>query len=164
VTATLPGSVPASPTSVTDMEEALHALLQSLRRDRLHEYLLGLAGEDLDRPAVVLLYALHTRGAELRMSDVADKLHVDAATVTRKAQQLERAGLVERARDPQDGRAFRLALTDAGQRAIDAVLAARRQWLGELLAEWTTTDRTDLTRLLRQFADTVDRHLELLDG
>ena len=39
--------------------------------------------------------------ASLRLTDLADRLRIDAPAVTRKAQRLERMGLVSRGRDPQ---------------------------------------------------------------
>ena len=56
--------------------------------------------------------------------------------MTRKAQRLERLGLVSRARDADDARASRLRLSEQGEEAICRFLLARHQWLTTLLADW----------------------------
>jgi len=48
---------------------------------------------------------------ELRQVDLAEKLDVEAITLCRMIDRLEEAGLVERLRDPEDRRAWRLKLT-----------------------------------------------------
>lgn len=56
--------------------------------------------------------------AGIRVRDVADRLHVSGAFVTAEANKLQQAGLVAKARDPDDGRAVRLHLTAEGRRRI----------------------------------------------
>jgi len=146
------------------IESALHALTRSLKQARLREFLLAEARVDIDQAGLAVLYVLHVEGTSLRLTDLAERLRIDAPAVTRKAQQLERSGLVSRARDAEDGRASRLQLTPQGRRTINRFLAARRAWLTRLLAHWPLTEQTELARLLRQFNADVDRHLRQLDG
>jgi DNA-binding MarR family transcriptional regulator len=63
-----------------------------------------------------------------------------APAVTRKTQQLERLGLVGRARDASDARAWLLRLTPEGHRALSQFLLARHQWLATLLVDWPLTE------------------------
>ena len=146
------------------IESALHSLSRSLRQVRLHDFLRAEARVDVDRAGMALLYVLHVNGASLRLTDLAEQLHIDAPAVTRKAQQLERAGLVGRTRDTTDGRATRLQLTAAGGRTISRILTARRAWLTGLLSGWPESEQTEFARLLRQFTSDVDRHLGGLDA
>ncbi len=108
------------------------------------------------RPAWPVLYVLHAGGTGLRLTDLAEQLRIDAPAVTRKAQQLERSGLVSRTRDTQDGRATRLRLTAQGRRTVNRFLAARRAWLTRLLAGWPEAEQIEFARLLRQFNGDVD--------
>lgn len=50
-----------------------------------------------------------------RISDLVDVLGMDRTTLTAALKPLERRGLVQARRDARDGRARRLALTDAGR-------------------------------------------------
>jgi DNA-binding MarR family transcriptional regulator len=155
---------PVPDEAIGEIESALHSLGRSLRQVRLHEFLLAEARVDIDQAGLAFVYVLHVEGTSLRLTDLAERLRVDAPAVTRKAQQLERAGLVSRARDAEDGRATRLQLTAQGRRTINRFLAARQAWLTGLLAGWPLTEQNELARLLRRFTADVDRQLEELDG
>jgi DNA-binding MarR family transcriptional regulator len=149
---------------IGEIEAALHSLARSLKQVALHEFLLAEARVDVDQAGLAALYVLHLAGTGLRLTDLADQLRIDAPAVTRKAQQLERAGLVSRTADLQDGRASRLQLTPQGRRTINRFLVARRAWLTSLLAGWPLTEQTELARLLRQFTSEIHRHLGEIDG
>lgn len=77
---------------------------------------------------------------------------VTSGAMTSRLDRLERAGLVERRSDPGDRRAIRVRLTPTGQEravmALDAVLAADRQFLDPLDPDDHTTVAGALKRLL----------------
>jgi DNA-binding MarR family transcriptional regulator len=149
--------------AVDGIESALHSLSRALRRSRLHEFLLAQARVDADQAGLAVLYVLHAEGRGLRVTDLAEQLRIDAPAVTRKAQQLERSGLVSRSRDIADARVIRLQLTTAGRRTIGRFLAARRKWLGSLLAGWPEPEQAEFARLLRRFTGDIDRQMGELD-
>jgi DNA-binding MarR family transcriptional regulator len=141
-------------------DEALQTVARSITQVRVHERLLRLAGVRLDRAGATLLFKLAAKGDSLRVTDLAEVLGVDAPTVTRKVQQLERDGLVTRQSDPDDGRASRIRLTPAGRRTIERVRRARRAWLDRLLRSWDDDDLSDLADLLGRFAEDLDRDMD----
>jgi DNA-binding MarR family transcriptional regulator len=145
--------------SVDRIEVALQVVARSITQVRLHERLLQAAGVRLDRAGATLLHKLHLHGA-LRVTVLADLLGVDAPTVTRKIQQLERDGLVGRDADPDDRRATRIHLTPAGRRTLDRVMKARRQWLDKLLQDWNDTELEAFASLLGKFSDTLAHEVE----
>jgi DNA-binding MarR family transcriptional regulator len=157
-------TVPEVDGAIDEIESALHALAQALKQVRLHEHLLARARVDVDRAGVALLYVLYMEGASLRVTDLAEQLRIDAPAVTRKAQQLEKSGLVGRSRDPGDARATRLQLTAQGRRTINRILAARRAWLTTVLSSWPKAEQSELARLLCLLVESVDRQLKDLDG
>jgi DNA-binding MarR family transcriptional regulator len=61
----------------------------------------------------------------LRQAELARRLGVEPPTVTRMVQRLERAGLVERVRDPHDARLLRVRATPRA-RLLEGVV--RRAW------------------------------------
>lgn len=154
---------------MTTIESALHSLVRWLRQPRLHDYICRQAGDGVDQAGLALLYVLHGHHAllgpeaSLRITDVAAQLDIDAPAVTRKAQQLERLGLLCRARDQVDARAWRLRLTAKGQQVVTRFLAARRGWLATVLADWPADDRREFARLIGRFADDTNRYLRELD-
>jgi DNA-binding MarR family transcriptional regulator len=146
--------------AVDEIEAALHLLARSLRQVRLHEFLLAEARVDADQAGLAVLYVLHVAETSLRLTDLAEQLRIDAPAVTRKAQQLERAGLVSRTGDQLDARVTRLELTAEGRQTINQFLAARRAWLTTILAGWPEAERSDFARLLRRFTGGIYRQQE----
>jgi DNA-binding MarR family transcriptional regulator len=157
--------MPAEPDDVciASIESALHALARRLKQARLHDYFTREAGVEIDQAGLAVLYVLHGEKASPRVTDVAARLSIDAPAVTRKAQQLERLGLVSRARDADDARASRLQLTPEGRRVLRRFLLARHRWLTSLLADWPPAERREFARLMGRFTEDIHRHLDELD-
>ena len=61
---------------------------------------------------------------------------------------LERLGMAERRPDPADRRAKLVAITDAGQAALDVANAAWERLLTQIFGSLSEADRTTLVRLL----------------
>jgi DNA-binding MarR family transcriptional regulator len=83
----------------------------------------------------------------LRQTDLAEQLGVEPPTITRMVRRLERGGLVERRRDPDDGRTLRIHPTQRA-RVLEAMV--RRTWSdldGELLAALGGADAERFRRL-----------------
>jgi DNA-binding MarR family transcriptional regulator len=138
----------------TTAEEAVMVLLGRLGR-RMRS---RLPGEDLDFPAILLLKALLQ--GPMRLSSLAAHLDVDASTVSRQVRQLEDRGLVERAGDPDDGRASRIALSDEGRVRLERGGRRRRAFVAQLLEEWPAQDREQLRLLLNRLLEDLDQHQE----
>ena len=157
------GQASVDDATIATIETALHSLSRRLKQAQLKDYISRQAGDDMDQAGMALLYALHGEETSLRVTDLAARLSIDPPAVTRKAQQLERLGLVSRARDTGDARACRLQLTPEGRQVLGRFLLARHQWLTELLADWPLAECREFARLLSRFADDIDQHLAELD-
>jgi DNA-binding MarR family transcriptional regulator len=144
--------------------QGLVSVARLLSQGRIFEQILRQAKVDVGRADVALLHSLSAAGDCVRLGDLADRLGVDAPTVTRRVQQLEGRQLLGRASDPRDKRACLVHLTPAGQRIITRVLLARQRWLEGVLGTWSKRDREELGRLLTRFVDDVGTDLEGHDG
>ena len=149
--------------AIDALEAALQSLVRLLKQTRLHGYVYDRAHVDVDQAGVALLSVLAQEEHSLRLTEIAERLRIEAPAVSRKAQLLERSGLVSRSHDPHDGRASRFELTAAGHDVVDRVRAARREWLLTVLADWPTEARAEFARLVRRFTADARRHLEGLD-
>ncbi|HEY7946066.1 MAG TPA: MarR family transcriptional regulator [Acidimicrobiales bacterium] len=159
------GSLRASADTTTGaIDAALLSVARIMNQVRIHAKLRARAGVDIDRAGAAVLYKLLVEPDSPRLCDLAERLGIDSPAVTRKVQQLEQLGLVVRAPDPEDGRASRLLLTRDGKKSIERLLAARRLWLEERLAEWPTDDRAEFARLLQLFASTIDPDSDVRHG
>ncbi len=108
--------------------------------------------------ALMLLFPLRTLGP-LRVTDLAELKQADPSTISRQTAQLVKAGLARREADPEDGRASRLAITEAGLDACRRLHEARQTWLRTVLTDWPA-DRVDaFTGLFEQFNSSVEAHL-----
>ncbi|MEU9045976.1 MULTISPECIES: MarR family transcriptional regulator [unclassified Kitasatospora] len=135
-----------------DIADALGLLLRRSTRARLYTRLTEGLGEAVDDLTYPVLSGL-ARTGPYSAADLGREIGLDRTTVTRRADRLEQAGLLQRRPDPADGRATLLALTDDGH----AVIAATRQRLAagieDSLATWPQADARDFARLLRRFVD-----------
>jgi DNA-binding MarR family transcriptional regulator len=157
------GQASADDETIATIETALYSLARRLKQAQLKDYISRQAGDDIDQAGMAVLYVLHGENDSLRITDLAARLGIDPPAVTRKAQQLERLGLVSRARDTDDARASRLRLTPEGRRVLKRFLLARHQWLTTLLADWPPAECREFARLISRFADDIDQHLAELD-
>jgi hypothetical protein len=69
---------------------------------------------------------------------------------------LEHRGLVDRRKDPADGRVVLVALTATGRRRVDAALEAHAANELDIISALSTHDRDDLTRVLRRLHLALD--------
>ncbi|SDT68614.1 MarR family winged helix-turn-helix transcriptional regulator [Actinoplanes derwentensis] len=113
--------------------------------------------------ALMLLPPLRAMGP-LRVTDLAEVKGADPSTVSRQAAQLVKAGLARREADPADGRASRLAVTEAGVAACERVREARVAMLTEVLADWPASRIAAFTDLFHDFNDEVEAHLRTDPG
>lgn len=89
----------------------------------------------------VIVYA-----GEIRPSDLARLEEVKRPTIARTIGELEALRLVERTRDPEDGRGFRLKATAEGARVLAEGQARRIRPLIEALEQMEVGDRSQLAR------------------
>jgi DNA-binding MarR family transcriptional regulator len=116
----------------------------------------------MDRAAYLLLHHLVSEGAE-NVNVLADRLGLDASTVTRQVAVLEKAGHARRSRDPHDGRAVLVEPTDAGVDALAEHRAERRALYGDVLGSWSRLDRALLAELLGRLNSSLTEHRRRAD-
>lgn len=144
-------AVPASP-EVIDIERALSRITYLATRARQHEKLMARAGVPLDRAAVALLRRM-ADSEPLRPGELAHRLGVEASHVTRQVQQLLKSGYVDRVPDPDDRRAQRLQLTEAGREAVRRVREAGVRGMQTALSGWSPEELGQLAGLFHRMVD-----------
>jgi DNA-binding MarR family transcriptional regulator len=92
-------------------------------------------------------------GDGIRLSDLAEALHIAPRSATEVADGLQERGLLERTPDPGDRRAVILRPTDEGRRVRAEVGRARAADSAELFARLEPADRAELARILRTLTD-----------
>jgi DNA-binding MarR family transcriptional regulator len=84
------------------------------------------------------------REGPIRLTTLAAKEGVSQPSMTQLVQRLERAGLVTRLADPDDGRACLIAITAQGQALLDERKRMRRERLAMLIATLTDEEQSAL--------------------
>jgi DNA-binding MarR family transcriptional regulator len=130
------------------------AVEQCMRASRV---LVGIAVRSIEAspdPLTVVqhrcLVLLEEYGA-LPVGFIAAELGVNQSNASRLCDRLERAGLVERRRAPDDGRSVTVHITTEGIRALARVADLRRYEIHEVLSGMNARDVRDLNRALAAF-------------
>jgi DNA-binding MarR family transcriptional regulator len=108
-----------------EIGETAHALRKAF--DRLA------VGLGVTRAQWKVLFKL-TRMPGLRQVELADMLDLEPITLCRIVDRLEEAGLVERTRDPEDRRAWRLHVTAKAQPLVDQLHGIGEQLVAQAFA------------------------------
>ncbi len=125
---------------VVNLHRALNALLHADIREAT-----GLEGAEFE----FLLRLARFPGPRTHASKVAARMGFSSAGTTKLVARLEDNGMIERIRDPQDGRAFQVALTGAGEAALRTGLEAHIPRLDtEMISRLTAAQRRQLQDLL----------------
>ena len=136
--------------------DSLFAQICRLKHARIHT-LLETLGLYRGQPSV--LQALWEQEG-LMHTELARRLQVQPATITKMLQRMEKAGFVERRPDPDDQRVSRVYLTDAGRAVRADVQQVWRQLEEEAFASFTLEERV----LLRRFFLQVRENLKHVTG
>src|SRR4051794_24106642 len=138
-------------TSVTEIKEELAPRLR-LAVTRMARRLRQEAGVDLG-PSQVAALATVERHGPLSPSELAEIERIKRPTATRIVRHLEEAGLVERVKDPADGRASILSVTGGGRRLLKRLRERKMAYLAKRLGDLDADER-----------HTLERAAELLEG
>jgi DNA-binding MarR family transcriptional regulator len=125
---------------VVNLHRALNTLLHADIRAAT-----GLDGTEFE----FLLRLARLPGPRAHASKVAALMGFSSAGTTKLVARLEDKGMIDRVRDPEDGRAFQVALTDTGEAALRAGLKAHIPRLDtEVVTRLTAAQRRQLQDLL----------------
>jgi len=131
-----------------EIGETAHALRKAF--DRLA------VGLGVTRAQWKVLFKL-TRKPGLRQVELADLLELEPITLCRIVDRLEEAGLVERVRDPEDRRAWRLHVTARAQPLIDKLQAVGTVLVDQAFSGIDPKDIEITRRVLAQARENAGR-------
>lgn len=140
-----------------DREAAARALQTQLLNFKrtLHMIRTGSSLHQRATAAGVPVLGLLKRGGPQRTTAIAAEFCLDPSTVSRQVDALVRSGHVEKVRDPDDGRAMLVQLTDLGTTELHEHVRAINATLNGILDGWTVADLHTLTTLLGRLNDDV---------
>jgi DNA-binding MarR family transcriptional regulator len=136
------------------LREALRHLLvahQALQDNRRP------CGKSLPLPHAYALLELLQRGP-MRIKELSRLLSIDNSNVSRLCARMEEYGDLERHRDPEDGRAWRVALTAQGRTLAQSVDISSAAHFARLLEQ--LEDPQQITRALEALAQVMEQARE----
>jgi DNA-binding MarR family transcriptional regulator len=136
--------------------DSLFAQICRLKHARIHTLLEALG---LYRGQPSVLRALWEQEG-LMHTELARRLQVQPATITKMLQRMQKAGFIERRPDPDDQRVSRVYLTEAGRAVRANVQEVWRQLEEEAFAGFTLEERV----LLRRFFLHIRENLKHVTG
>jgi DNA-binding MarR family transcriptional regulator len=99
-------------------------------------------------PRFDLMAQLERAPQGLQMGELSRRLLVTGGNVTGIVDQLERAGLLVRAEDPADRRAYLVKLTKEGRRQFAQMAAAHETWIEKLFSGLSVREQRTLNESL----------------
>ena len=87
------------------------------------------------------------------VSELAERLRVNPSTVTDFTDRLARQRLVDRRRDPEDGRVVHVYLTEEGRRVLQGIDVASRAYMYEIFRRLGPERLRALIDLLEELAE-----------
>ncbi|WP_310964773.1 MarR family winged helix-turn-helix transcriptional regulator [Nocardioides terrisoli] len=139
--------------ATTALEHELSAIMRRIRRATSTRA--RMVDPQLPSAAYSILRSLHENGPQ-RSSALAEVFAIDKGAVSRQVALLEQFGFVERAPDPEDGRAQILTATGAAVERLREVDRLRRRWYEERLSDWSDAEIRELAVQLGRYNAAMD--------
>ena len=92
---------------------------------------------------------------EIRATELAEKLGIGTAGLSRHISELVEAGYVCRRPHPEDGRAFLISLTPAGIQAVSEEMRRRSAALQHILEDWSDEEALAANESLTRITETL---------
>jgi MarR family 2-MHQ and catechol resistance regulon transcriptional repressor len=109
----------------------------------------SITGNGLNISDFNILEALYHKGP-MAINTIGEKVLLTSGSMTAAANRLESKGLLERVRDPLDGRCFYLHLTKTGLQLIRGVYQRHSENLDKIFECLDENERKELVRLLKK--------------
>ena len=110
---------------------------------------------DLQSSSYLMLSWLEQHGP-MRASAMAESFGIDKGAISRQVQHLMDLGLVDRAPDPEDGRATLVSASAVAEARLADIHGDRRRWLDAKLGDWSSDDLARLVDLLGRYNTALD--------
>lgn len=133
------------------LDNAMRVFFQTIKRPQHWSHVTRRSGIIIDRPSAIILKLLDAQ-SPCHVQDLADHLGIEAPSITRKTQELERAGYLRRSPGKDDRRAVDLRITGRGRSAAKRLSSAQREIIADVLQDWQPSERHRFARLFERFS------------
>ena len=140
--------------SLSEFSERVNEIMPVISREFLRHQTAEFFKAKLTMPQFIVLDILHRQG-ELKMTDLANFMHVTTAAVTGIVDKLVKSGYAKRANDPKDRRIIKVGLTAKGDSVIEKMLDHRKKIMMRIFGIITDQEREEYLRILEH----INSHL-----
>ena len=140
----------AKQSAVVGQDDLLDALVQT---SFVTMAVLSKVGAEHDLSLTQLRVLAILRDRRLKMTELADYLGLDKSTMTGLVDRAEKRGLLERVRNPADGRAVDVRITPVGAELAERLSARVARSLSPMTSTLTRADQHRLGQLLANMLD-----------
>ena len=137
------------PDTASALVDVIFMLGRTIRTTMSH-----MEDEILPTALIGVLFLLRRTG-ECRPSELATEMCVSQSALSRQIGELVEHGYVERSPDPDDKRAHRVRVSDAGVEVLRGVRDRRAARLEESLVDWDESEMAGVLRILGRLNDTL---------
>ena len=137
------------PDTASALVDVIFMLGRTIRTTMSH-----MEDEILPTALIGVLFLLRRTG-ECRPSELANEMCVSQSALSRQIGELVEHGYVERNPDPDDKRAHRVRVSDAGIEVLRGVRDRRAARLQEALVDWDESEMAGVLRMLGRLNDTL---------
>jgi DNA-binding MarR family transcriptional regulator len=131
-----------------DLSKVLYDWSVAFFRRSISEFNRFTRQSGLSMPQISVLTRLYYRGP-CEINQLRELLHTTKAGAGQLVERMEQQGLVQRQVSTTDRRARVISLTDMGHQMVEASIAARENWMKDLLAKIPDEDRENAARVLQ---------------
>ncbi|MEM1502336.1 MarR family transcriptional regulator [Domibacillus sp. 8LH] len=129
--------------AVADIERNLRhidSIIKQKGREILNDYM-------ITPPQFIALHSLYEKG-DTTIGDLSSRMFLACSTTTDLINRMEKASLVARVRDTKDRRIVRIHLLEEGEKIIKEVIKRRRQYVEDVLNNFSEEETAQLNALL----------------
>jgi DNA-binding MarR family transcriptional regulator len=134
--------------SDNELSTTLSEWSAAFMRRSMHDFLHFARQSGLSMVQMNVLTHIYYRG-ECEITALLDILEVSKAAAGQLVERMEQQGLVERKPDPRDHRARLVSLTEKGRELVHLSIAARQNWMNELVAGVSPEKRAAIIAVLQ---------------
>jgi DNA-binding MarR family transcriptional regulator len=113
-------------------------------------------GSGLSMSQLGALFHIHRMGTS-GVTDLGEHLGVTSAAASQMLERLAQQGLILRSEDPSDRRAKQIVLTDKGLQVLQESMRSRQNWLYNLAAALSDSEKETITAAMNVLIDRTQR-------
>ena len=134
-------------TEVTQFSETVRQWMDTFMHRSMGDWTRFVKFSGFSMPQFMILMHVHYK-KPCGITDLSEKMEISTAAVSQLVDKLVQAGLLERAENPNDRRAKKVALSPKGKQLIEKGIEERYRWVEELEKSLSDVEKNKVSEAL----------------